>query len=142
MLSPKKTKYRKAHKGRIHGNAKGGSSLAYGSYGLKAIEPDRLTARQIEAARRAISRHLSRQGKLWIRVFPDVPVSKKPLEVRMGSGKGSPEFWAARVRPGRILFELDGVSRALAVEAFSLAAMKLPIKTKFVTRIGHEDSHK
>jgi large subunit ribosomal protein L16 len=142
MLSPKKTKYRKAHKGRIHGNAKGGASLAYGSYGLKAIEPDRLTARQIEAARRAISRHLSRQGKLWIRVFPDVPVSKKPLEVRMGSGKGSPEFWAARVRPGRILFELDGVSRALAVEAFSLAAMKLPIKTKFVTRIGHVDSHK
>ncbi|MGB4107967.1 MAG: 50S ribosomal protein L16 [Alphaproteobacteria bacterium] len=142
MLSPKKTKYRKAHKGRIHGNAKGGFSLAYGSYGLKAIEPDRLTARQIEAARRAISRHLSRQGKLWIRVFPDVPVSKKPLEVRMGSGKGSPEFWAARVKPGRILFELDGVSRALAVEAFSLAAMKLPIKTKFVTRIGHEDSAK
>lgn len=142
MLSPKKTKYRKAHKGRIHGNAKGGFSLAYGSYGLKAIEPDRLTARQIEAARRAISRHLSRQGKLWIRVFPDVPVSKKPLEVRMGSGKGSPEFWAARVKPGRILFELDGVPRALAVEAFSLAAMKLPIKTKFVTRIGHEDSHK
>lgn len=140
MLSPKKTKYRKAHKGRIHGNAKGGFSLAYGSYGLKAVEPDRLTARQIEAARRAISRHLSRQGKLWIRVFPDVPVSKKPLEVRMGSGKGSPEFWAARVKPGRILFELDGVSRALAVEAFSLAAMKLPIKTKFVTRIGHEDS--
>jgi large subunit ribosomal protein L16 len=139
MLSPKKTKYRKAHKGRIHGNAKGGFSLAYGSFGLKAIEPDRLTARQIEAARRAISRHLSRQGKLWIRVFPDVPVSKKPLEVRMGSGKGSPEFWAARVRPGRILFELDGVSRALAVEAFSLAAMKLPIKTKFVTRIGHQD---
>ncbi len=142
MLSPKKTKYRKAHKGRIHGNAKGGFTLAYGSYGLKAIESDRLTARQIEAARRAISRHLSRQGKLWIRVFPDVPVSKKPLEVRMGSGKGSPEFWAARVKPGRILFELDGVSRALAVEAFSLAAMKLPIKTKFVTRIGHEDSHK
>ena len=142
MLSPKKTKYRKAHKGRIHGNAKGGFTLAYGSYGLKAIEPDRLTARQIEAARRAISRHLSRQGKLWIRVFPDVPVSKKPLEVRMGSGKGSPEFWAARVRPGRILFELDGVSRALAVEAFLLAAMKLPIKTKFVTRIGHEDTHK
>jgi large subunit ribosomal protein L16 len=139
MLSPKKTKYRKAHKGRIHGNAKGGFTLAYGSYGLKAMEPDRLTARQIEAARRAISRHLSRQGKVWIRVFPDVPVSKKPLEVRMGSGKGSPEFWAARVKPGRILFELDGVNRALAVEALSLAAMKLPIKTKFVTRIGHED---
>ncbi|MGB4058129.1 MAG: 50S ribosomal protein L16 [Alphaproteobacteria bacterium] len=142
MLSPKKTKYRKAHKGRIHGNAKSGFTLTYGSYGLKAMEPDRLTARQIEAARRAISRHLSRQGKVWIRVFPDVPVSKKPLEVRMGSGKGSPEFWAARVRPGRILFELDGVSRALASEALSLAAMKLPIKTKFVARIGHEDSHK
>lgn len=141
MLSPKKTKYRKAHKGRIHGNAKGGFTLAYGSYGLKAMEPDRLTARQIEAARRAISRHLSRQGKVWIRVFPDVPVSKKPLEVRMGSGKGSPEFWAARVKPGRILFELDGVNRALAVEALSLAAMKLPIKTKFVTRIGHDDGH-
>jgi large subunit ribosomal protein L16 len=140
MLSPKKTKYRKAHKGRIHGNAKGGSTLAYGSYGLKAMQPDRLTARQIEAARRAISRHLSRQGKIWIRIFPDVPVSKKPLEVRMGSGKGSPEFWAARVKPGRILFELDGVKRELAVEALSLAAMKLPIKTKFVTRIGHEDS--
>ena len=137
MLSPKKTKYRKAHKGRIHGNAKGGSTLAYGSYGLKAMQPDRLTARQIEAARRAISRHLSRQGKIWIRIFPDVPVSKKPLEVRMGSGKGSPEFWAARVKPGRILFELDGVKRELAVEALSLAAMKLPIKTKFVTRIGH-----
>jgi large subunit ribosomal protein L16 len=142
MLSPKKTKYRKAHKGRIHGNAKGGFTLTYGSYGLKAMEPDRLTARQIEAARRAISRHLSRQGKVWIRVFPDVPVSKKPLEVRMGSGKGSPEFWAARVKPGRILFELDGVNRALAVEALSLAAMKLPIKTKFVTRIGHEDTGK
>ena len=142
MLSPKKTKYRKAHKGRIHGNAKGGFTLTYGSYGLKAMEPDRLTARQIEAARRAISRHLSRQGKVWIRVFPDVPVSKKPLEVRMGSGKESPEFWAARVTPGRILFELDGVNRALAVEALSLAAMKLPIKTKFVTRIGHEDTTK
>ena len=139
MLSPKKTKYRKAHKGRIHGNAKGGSTLAYGSYGLKAMQPDRLTARQIEAARRAISRHLSRQGKIWIRIFPDVPVSKKPLEVRMGSGKGSPEFWAARVKPGRILFELDGVKRELAVEALSLAAMKLPIKTKFVTRIVHQD---
>ncbi len=142
MLSPKKTKYRKAHKGRIHGNAKSGFTLTFGSFGLKAMEPDRLTARQIESARRAISRHLSRQGKVWIRVFPDVPVSKKPLEVRMGSGKGSPEFWAARVRPGRILFEIDGIPRALAVEALSLAAMKLPIKTKFVTRIGHEDSHK
>ncbi len=142
MLSPKKTKYRKAHKGRIHGNAKGGSTLVYGSYGLKALEPDRLTARQIEAARRAISRHLSRQGKVWIRIFPDVPVSKKPLEVRMGSGKGSPEFWACRVKPGRILFELDGVSKALATEAFSLAAMKLPIKTKIVTRIGYDEAHR
>ena len=136
MLSPKKTKYRKAHKGRIHGNAKGGATLSYGSYGLKALEPDRLTARQIEAARRAISRHLSRQGKLWIRVFPDVPVSKKPLEVRMGSGKGSPEFWVARVKPGRIMFELDGVSVEVAKEALALAAMKLPIATKFVARIG------
>lgn len=138
MLSPKKTKYRKAHKGRIHGNAKGGFSLAYGAYGLKAMEPDRLTARQIEAARRALTRHMKRQGKVWIRVFPDVPVSKKPLEVRMGSGKGSPEFWAARVKPGRILFELDGVPRQLAVEALDLAAMKLPIKTKFVARVGVE----
>lgn len=139
MLSPKKTKYRKAHKGRIHGNAKGGFSLAYGTYGLKAMEPDRLTARQIEAARRALTRHMKRQGKVWIRVFPDVPVSKKPLEVRMGSGKGSPEYWAARVKPGRILFELDGVSRQTAVEALDLAAMKLPIKTKFVTRVGAEE---
>jgi large subunit ribosomal protein L16 len=136
MLSPKKTKYRKAHKGRIHGKAKGGFSLSFGEYGLKAITPDRLTARQIEAARRAITRHMNRQGKVWIRVFPDVPVSKKPLEVRMGSGKGSPEFWAARVKPGRILFELDGVPEKIAREALSLAAMKLPIKTKFVTRIS------
>lgn len=136
MLSPKKTKYRKAHKGRIHGNAKGGSSLTFGAYGLKAMTPDRITARQIEAARRAITRHLRRQGKLWIRVFPDVPVSKKPLEVRQGKGKGSVEFWAARVKPGRIMFELDGVPENLAREALSLAAMKLPIKTKFVSRIG------
>src|SRR5215813_1745168 len=142
MLQPKRTKYRKAFKGRISGAAKGGFNLDFGSFGLKAVEPDRITARQIEAARRAITRHMKRTGKVWIRVFPDVPVSKKPLEVRMGSGKGSPEFWAARVRPGRILFELDGVPRALAIEAFSLAAMKLPIKTKFVTRIGHEDTHK
>ena len=136
MLSPKKTKYRKAHKGRIHGNAKGGASLAFGAYGLKALEPERITARQIEAARRAISRAMKRQGKLWIRVFPDVPVSKKPLEVRMGSGKGNPEFWVASVKPGRIIFELDGVPRSVAEEAFDLAAMKLPIKTKFVARLG------
>lgn len=138
MLSPKKTKFRKQHKGRIHGAAKGGFSLSYGSFGLKALEPDRLTARQIEAARRAISRHMKRQGKVWIRVFPDVPVSKKPLEVRMGSGKGSPEFWAARVHPGRILFELEGVSETIARESFELAAAKLPIKTKFVKRVVGE----
>jgi large subunit ribosomal protein L16 len=138
MLSPKKTKYRKAHKGRIHGNAKGGTDLNFGSYGLKAVEPDRITARQIEAARRAITRHLKRQGKVWIRIFPDVPVSKKPLEVRMGSGKGSPEFWVARVKPGRIMFEIDGVPANIAREAFDLAAMKLPIKTRFVARIGED----
>jgi large subunit ribosomal protein L16 len=142
MLSPKKTKYRKAHKGRIHGLAKSGSTLAFGAYGLKAVEPDRLTARQIEAARRAITRHMKRAGKIWIRVFPDVPVSKKPLEVRMGSGKGSPEFWAARVRPGRILFEMDGVPEQVAREAFDLAAMKLPIKTKFVARVGLDEETK
>lgn len=136
MLSPKKTKFRKAHKGRIHGAAKGGATLAFGAFGLKALAPDRLTARQIEAARRAITRHMKRQGKVWIRVFPDVPVSKKPLEVRMGSGKGSPEFWAARVKPGRILFELDGVPEGLAREALELGAAKLPIKTKFVARIS------
>ncbi len=136
MLSPKKTKFRKAHKGRIHGLAKSGTDLAFGAYGLKALEPDRITARQIEAARRAISRAMKRQGKVWIRIFPDVPVSKKPLEVRMGSGKGSVEYWAARVRPGRILFELDGVPEDVAREALSLAAMKLPIKTKFVARVG------
>lgn len=136
MLSPKKTKYRKAHKGRIHGVAKGGATLAFGAYGLKALAPERLTARQIEAARRAITRHMKRQGKVWIRVFPDVPVSKKPLEVRMGSGKGSPEWWAARVKPGRILFELDGIPEALAREALELGAAKLPIKTKFVARIS------
>ena len=136
MLVPKKTKYRKQHKGRIHGVAKGGATLAFGAFGMKALEPDRLTARQIEAARRAISRHMKRQGKVWIRIFPDVPVSKKPLEVRMGSGKGSPEFWAARVRPGRIMFELDGVSETIAREALELAAAKLPIKTKFIKRVG------
>jgi large subunit ribosomal protein L16 len=136
MLQPKKTKFRKAHKGRIHGDAKGGASLAFGAFGLKTLAPERITARQIEAARRCIARHMKRQGKVWIRVFPDVPVSKKPLEVRMGSGKGSPEFWVARVKPGRILFELDGVSRKLAEEALELAAAKLPMKTKFVARIG------
>lgn len=136
MLSPKKFKHRKQHKGRIHGNAKGGTQLNFGSYGLKALSPDRITARQIEAARRAITRHLKRQGKVWIRIFPDVPVTAKPLEVRQGKGKGSPEYWAARVKPGRIMFELDGVPQELAKEALDLAAMKLPIKTKFVTRVG------
>ena len=136
MLQPKKTKFRKAHKGRIHGDTKGGSTLAYGEFGLKALEPDRMTARQIEAARRAISRAMKRVGKLWIRVFPDVPVSKKPAEVRMGSGKGNPEFWVVRIKPGRILFELDGVPEAIAREAFELAAAKLPVKTKFVKRQG------
>ena len=136
MLSPKRTKYRKAFKGRIRGAAKGGSNLDFGSYGLKAMEPDRLTARQIEAARRALTRHMKRSGQVWIRVFPDVPVSKKPAEVRMGSGKGAPEFWAARVKPGRVLFELDGVSVQVAREALELAAAKLPIKTRFVARVG------
>lgn len=136
MLQPKKTKYRKQQKGRVSGNAKGGFTLAFGDYGLKAQSPERITARQIEAARRAITRHLRRQGKLFIRVFPDVPVSKKPLEVRMGSGKGSPEFWVARIKPGRIMFELNGVAEDLAREAFSLASAKLPLETKFVKRIG------
>ena len=136
MLQPKKTKFRKAHKGRIHGNAKGGFELSFGAFGLKALDPDRITARQIEAARRAITRHMKRQGKVWIRIFPDVPVSKKPLEVRMGSGKGSVEWWAARVKPGRIMFELDGVSEAIARQALELGAAKLPIATKFVKRIG------
>jgi large subunit ribosomal protein L16 len=138
MLQPKRTKYRKAFKGRISGAAKGGFNLDFGSYGLKAMEPDRLTARQIEAARRAITRHMKRAGRVWIRVFPDVPVSKKPAEVRMGSGKGAPEFWAARVKPGRILFELEGVPPLVAKEALALAAAKLPIKTRFVTRVGAE----
>jgi large subunit ribosomal protein L16 len=138
MLQPKRTKYRKAFKGRISGAAKGGFNLDFGSYGLKAMEPDRLTARQIEAARRAITRHMKRAGRVWIRVFPDVPVSKKPAEVRMGSGKGAPEFWAARVKPGRILFELDGVTVLVAKEALALAAAKLPIKTRFVARVGAE----
>ena len=138
MLQPKRTKYRKAFKGRISGAAKGGFNLDFGSFGLKAMEPDRLTARQIEAARRAITRHMKRAGRVWIRVFPDVPVSKKPAEVRMGSGKGAPEFWAARVKPGRVLFELEGVPVAVAKEALALAAAKLPIKTRFVARIGAE----
>jgi large subunit ribosomal protein L16 len=136
MLQPARTKYRKAHKGRIHGAAKGGFALNFGAYGLKATEPGRITARQIEASRRAITRHIRRVGRVWIRIFPDVPVSVKPAEVRMGSGKGSPEFWVARVKPGRILFELDGVPAALANEAFALAAAKLPIGTKIVTRVG------
>jgi large subunit ribosomal protein L16 len=139
MLQPARTKYRKAHKGRIHGAAKGGFALNFGAFGLKATEPGRITARQIEASRRAITRHIRRIGRVWIRVFPDVPVSVKPAEVRMGSGKGSPEFWVARIKPGRILFELDGVPRALAHEAFLLAAAKLPIGTKIVSRIGMED---
>ncbi len=134
MLSPKKTKHRKAFKGRIHGNAKGGTKLNFGAFGLKAISPERITARQIEAARRAITRKIKRAGRVWIRIFPDVPVSAKPAEVRMGSGKGSPEYWACPVHPGRIMFELDGVSEELAREAFSLAAAKLPIDTKFVSR--------
>jgi large subunit ribosomal protein L16 len=138
MLSPKRTKYRKAFKGRISGAAKGGTNLDFGSFGLKAMEPDRLTARQIEAARRAITRHMKRAGRVWIRVFPDVPISRKPAEVRMGSGKGAPEFWAARVRPGRILFELDGVTPTVAREALLLAAAKLPIRTRFVARVGLE----
>jgi large subunit ribosomal protein L16 len=138
MLQPKRTKYRKAFKGRISGAAKGGFNLDFGSFGLKAMEPDRLTARQIEAARRAITRHMKRAGRVWIRVFPDVPVSKKPAEVRMGSGKGAPEFWAARVKPGRVLFELDGVPVQVAREALELAAAKLPIKTRFVARVGAE----
>ena len=136
MLSPTRSKYRKAHKGRIHGASKGGYTLNFGSYGLKASEPERLTARQIEAARRALTRHMKRAGRVWIRVFPDVPVSKKPLEVRMGSGKGAPELWVTRVKPGRILFEVDGVSVQVAREALSLAAAKLPIKTRFIERIS------
>ena len=134
MLQPKKTKYRKAFKGRIHGSAKGGFSLNFGSYGLKTLEPERITARQIEAARRAMTRHMKRAGRVWIRIFPDVPVSKKPTEVRMGKGKGSVEFWAAKVKPGRIMFEIDGVGEEIAKEALRLAAMKLPIKCRFVTR--------
>jgi len=136
MLQPKRTNYRKAHKGRIHGNAKAGFTLNFGTYGLKALEPERITARQIEAARRAITRAMRRAGRVWIRIFPDVPVSKKPVEVRMGSGKGSPEYWVVRVAPGRIMFEIDGVPNDLAREALALGAAKLPIRTKFVARIG------
>lgn len=136
MLQPRRTKYRKAHKGRIHGKAKGGTDLNFGSHGLKALEPGRVTARQIEATRRAITRHMKRAGKVWIRIFPDVPVSSKPAEVRMGKGKGSPEYWACRVKPGRIMFEVDGVPEAIALEAFELGAAKLPIKTRVVSRIG------
>ena len=138
MLSPKRTKFRKAHKGRIHGTAKGGTTLNFGAYGLKAVEPARVTARQIEAARRAITRHMKRVGKVWIRIFPDVPVSRKPAEVRMGSGKGTPEYWVCRVHPGRIMFEMDGVPKQLAHEAFALAAAKRPIKTRVVSRLGDE----
>ncbi|TFJ94942.1 enolase [Platysternon megacephalum] len=136
MLQPKRTKFRKAHKGRIHGLASSGATLAFGQYGLKAMAPERISARQIEAARRALTRHMKRAGRVWIRIFPDVPVSKKPAEVRMGSGKGAPELWVARVKPGRILFEIDGVPDTLAREALTLAAAKLPIKTRFVARIA------
>jgi len=136
MLQPSRTKFRKQFKGRIHGTAKGGTALSFGQFGLKALEPERLTARQIEAARRAITHHMKRAGRVWILVFPDVPISKKPVEVRMGKGKGQPEWWACKVKPGRIMFEVDGVDEATAKEAMRLAAAKLPIATRFVTRIG------
>jgi large subunit ribosomal protein L16 len=136
MLQPARTKFRKAHKGRIHGIATSGTKLNFGQYGLKALEPDRVTARQIEAARRAMTRHMKRAGRVWIRIYPDVPVSKKPIEVRMGKGKGSPEYWVCRVKPGRIMFEIDGVSVQIAKEALALAAAKLPIKTRFIERIA------
>ncbi|MDR1234374.1 MAG: 50S ribosomal protein L16 [Holosporales bacterium] len=135
MLSPKRTKFRKAFKGRLKGNATSGIEVSFGSYGLKAVEPCRITARQIEAARRAISRYIKRAGRVWIRIFPDLPISRKPAEVRMGSGKGAPEFWACRVYPGRVMFELDGVSEETAQAAFEIASTKLPIRTKFVKRI-------
>lgn len=135
MMQPKKTKFRRAHKGRIKGLATSGAALNFGQYGLKALEPERVTARQIEAARRAITREMKRQGRVWIRIFPDVPVSKKPVEVRMGSGKGAPEFWAARVKPGRIMFEIDGVPDAIARESLRLGAAKLPVKTRIVSRV-------
>ena len=134
MLQPKRTKFRKLHKGRIHGEAKGGFDLNFGTYGLKATEPERITARQIEAARRALTRHMKRQGRVWIRIFPDVPVTSKPTEVRMGKGKGSVDYWAAKVKPGRIMFEIDGVAESVAREGLRLAAMKLPIKTRVVIR--------
>ena len=134
MLMPNKTKFRKQQKGRIHGATKGGSELAFGSFGLKAMTPERITARQIEAARRAITRHMRRQGKLWIRIFPDVPVTVKPAQVRMGKGKGAVEYWICRVKPGRIMFEIDGVKPEIAFEAFALASAKLPVKTKVVER--------
>ena len=136
MLQPKKTKFRKQFKGRIHGVAKGGTNLDFGQFGLKAVEPERITARQIEAARRALTRHMKRAGRVWIRIFPDVPVSSKPAEVRLGKGKGAPELWVCRIKPGRIMFEIDGVSSAIAREALTLAAAKLPIKTRFVQRIA------
>jgi large subunit ribosomal protein L16 len=136
MLQPRRTKFRKQHKGRIRGVASSGNQLNFGSFGIKALEPERITARQIEAARRAITRHMKRAGRVWIRIFPDVPVSKKPTEVRMGKGKGTPEFWAAKVKPGRIMFEIDGVPADIAREALRLGAAKLPIKTRFVARIG------
>jgi len=136
MLQPKRTKFRKQFKGRIHGNAKGGTTLNFGEIGLKAVEPERITARQIEAARRAIARHTKRQGRLWTRVFPDLPVTKKPAEVRMGSGKGAVELWVARVKPGRIIFEIGGVNPQIAKEALALGAAKLPIKTRIVTRLA------
>ena len=141
MLAPKRTKYRKAHKGRIHGTAKGGTALNFGAYGLKAVEPERITARQIEAARRAITRHMKRQGRVWIRIFPDLPVTDKPAEVRMGKGKGSVEYWAARVHPGRIMFEIDGVPDDVAREALRLGAAKLPVRTRIVTRIDAPVEH-
>jgi large subunit ribosomal protein L16 len=137
MLSPKRTKFRKQHKGRVHGMAKGGTDINFGSFGLKAITPGRVTARQIEAARRAITRHIKRAGRVWIRVFPDVPVSRKPAEVRMGKGKGTPEYWMCRIKPGRIMFELDGVDHDIARRAFELAAAKLSVRTRFVTRLGN-----
>ncbi|MGE0063027.1 MAG: 50S ribosomal protein L16 [Xanthobacteraceae bacterium] len=136
MLQPKRTKFRKGFKGRIHGVATSGVTLAFGQFGLKALEPERVTARQIEAARRALTRHMKRAGRVWIRVFPDVPVSKKPIEVRMGKGKGNPELWVVRVKPGRILFEVDGIPLGLAKEALALAAAKLPVKTRFIERIA------
>ena len=134
MLQPKRTKFRKQFKGRISGAAKGGTRLSFGAFGLKSMEPERITARQVEAARRAITRHMKRAGRVWILVFPDVPISKKPTEVRMGKGKGTPEYWAARVKPGRIMFEIDGVKEDVAREALRLGAAKLPVRTRFVQR--------